>query len=279
MNIFPLVKLALDDAFRHVPGSSKKKKYAAIKNELDRLAGEYANLNTYKNIDYSNATTRFAYVYKYVTSHARMVCDHISGSPALRQLFKNPRVQMTCIGGGPGSDLLGALAYLEPREVEMKLSCQIFDRETAWGDTWADLAERVDCDVRVYPTFTPFDVTKPETWKKFDKYLESDFVTMIYFMSEVYGLKKDAEAFFAHLMGNIKKGTIFLFIDNNTSNFAGWFDSLAAKHGLEILDSGSGNENIPSFEEKRDLGEHFTELPDSSPKLRSNVAWRVARKT
>ena len=67
MNFFQLIKQVLDDAWEQMTGSSAER-YASIRAELSRLAPFYANLQNYGNIDYSNSVTRFAYVYRYVTS-------------------------------------------------------------------------------------------------------------------------------------------------------------------------------------------------------------------
>lgn len=279
MNCFELLKRVLDDAYAEIPGTEKNKD-EQIATELGRLSDLYKDLRQYKDIDYSKAVTRFAYVYSYVTCHANLVYQLTSRSKLLRDLFKSERVQVACIGGGPGSDLIGLLKFLEERRSEITLSCMIYDRETAWGETWAGLLEEVDSGVNVLPAFMPFDVVKENTWTKFRKYLSSDLFTMIYFMSEVYGLKDNADAYFAHLMGYAKPGALFLFVDNRRSGlgraFSEWFDELAGKYGLELLEVDEGSIGLPYDEEKKELGVYFKKF--RSPKLTADIAWRVARK-
>src|SRR5687767_5983824 len=109
MNFFQLIKKVLDDAWAEIAGP-KKKKFAAINAELERLSPLYLKLaKKYQDIDYSHPLTRFAYVYAYVVSHAYLVYERIALSEALRELFTRKRVMVSCVGGGPGSDLLGIL--------------------------------------------------------------------------------------------------------------------------------------------------------------------------
>jgi hypothetical protein len=281
LNCFELLRRVLDDAYSEIPADSGRERDALISTELRRLSTTYKDLREYKGVDYSNPVTRFAYVYAYVTSHANIVYQLVQRSAALRRLLKQERIQVTCIGGGPGSDLLGLIKYLESRDQQITVTCNIYDRETAWGETWAGLFEKVDSDeVKVLHAFNSFDVTDADSYLKFRKYLSSDLFTMIYFMSEVYGLKREANPYFAHLMDNAKAGALFLFVDNSrsgsTTGFSDWFDKLAAAHGLEILEGDSERIGMPYEEEKRELGEYYQKFRD--PKLTADVAWRVARK-
>lgn len=66
---------------------------------------QYPNLRKGVEIDYKDAVSRFAYIYRYTTSHANIVCSLIRGDDTLRALFKQPSLTVACIGGGPGSDL------------------------------------------------------------------------------------------------------------------------------------------------------------------------------
>lgn len=280
MNFFQLIKKVLDDAWAEIEGT-KKEKFAAINAELERLSPLYLKLaKKYQNIDYSHPVTRFAYLYAYVVSHAHLVHERISLSKPLRDLFTQKRVMVSCVGGGPGSELLGILKHLEYQQSKKDhcetLVCHMYDKETAWGETWAGLFEHVESGVNVLPAFNSFDVTDEKSWKKFAKFLQSDLFTMIYFMSEVHGLKNKAEPFFDYLFQGAKSGALFLFIDNRSDEFYDWFDSLAKRHRLKILESASDLRKIPSYEEKTDLKEYFENL--RSPKLEANIAWRVARK-
>lgn len=276
MNIFQLIKRVLDDAYMHIDEATTPRD-TAIRNMLSSLSKQYATLGgSYANIDYGDPATRFAYVYRYVTSHANLVYTIISRSKTLSDLFEaTNEVDLACIGGGPGSDLLGVLKYLQQEAWEGRLSVEIFDREAAWGETWSGLFKRVDTAVSVNTTFQTFDVLD-DRFKRFNRYLQSDLFTMIYFVSEVYGIRGKAKIFFDHMLSKAKRGALLLYIDNDASAFSDWFSALMNEHGWKVVEADSGRMLPPFSESKEDLGEYFAKFPN--PKVQAHVAWRVARK-
>jgi len=275
MNCFELLKTVLDDAYLEIKGSEEEKD-ERISAELSRLSSQYRDLTKQSIIDYSDPVTRFAYAYSYVTSHANLVCDRIRNSTHLKTLFERDTIQVSCIGGGPGSDLLGILKYLHKRTSKLQLTCNVFDRETAWGETWAGLFQKVDSGVKVLPSFNVFNVIDPTSWQKFRRYLNSDLFTMVYFMSEVYGLKTQANDYFSHLLAEARQGATFIYIDNRHSEFTNWFDTLAKKHGLDTLDKSEGTYILPRAEEKKTLEPYYSKFRD--PKIKANITWRIAQK-
>jgi hypothetical protein len=110
VNCFQIIKSVLDEAYSQIPGNEEEKD-SLIKAAIDYLSGEYKRLLDGIQIDYSNPITRFAYIYKYVTSHANLVCTIIENSDELNMIFDQEKVNVACIGGGPGSDFLGILKY------------------------------------------------------------------------------------------------------------------------------------------------------------------------
>ena len=102
MNCFKLVKSVLDEQYSAVPGKEAEKD-AAILEKLKYLSKQYAGLADGKaKIDYADPVTRFAYIYRYVTAHADFVCSFIEQT-GLKKLFDEKTVNISCIGGGPGT--------------------------------------------------------------------------------------------------------------------------------------------------------------------------------
>jgi len=54
-------------------------------------------------------------------------------------LFDRDEVEVACIGGGLGSDFLGALKYLMEGGLTPRVRCWSFDREQAWTESWSDV--------------------------------------------------------------------------------------------------------------------------------------------
>jgi hypothetical protein len=256
MNCFQLVKTVLDEIYEKIPLVEETEKDDAIKKELDSLGSKYAKLSSGEAVDYANPVTRFAYIYRYVTSHANIVYDIIKSCPELTNLMASDKVTMTCIGGGPGSDLLGVLKYLITNQKAPFLKCFLYDKEENWGESWSDVDDKLESQLKISTFFQRFDVGDNSTWSHHSKYLNSDIFTMIYFMSEVFKIKKQAEPFFQNFFAKAKTGSLFLYVDNNSKNFYGWFDELAKRNSLVTIKSNSEKIQISTDEEKRDLGSY-----------------------
>jgi hypothetical protein len=276
MNCFQLIKTVLDEAYADIPGAEPEKDNA-IKEQMDLLSAEYSKLRVKGCLDYSHASRRFAYLFTYTTSHANIVYERIRASKPLREIFERKDVTVSCIGGGPGSDFLGVLKYCEHAEKRPYVTCHLLDRDSAWGESWSDVGKKVSGTLSLTTHFNPFDVTVPEKWKIFKKHFQADLFTLIYFMSEVFALRAVAGAYFDALFEQMKPGALLLFVDNNNAEFYGWFDDLAKKHGLKVLDSAEGMVQMPLREEKRDLEPYRSRLK-RNPKLDANIAWRVVQK-
>ncbi|ELS32416.1 MULTISPECIES: hypothetical protein [Pseudanabaena] len=277
MNCFQIIKFVLDEAYNQIEGNESEKD-ESISEALVYLRDQYSKLLTGVTIDYSHPITRFAYIYAYVTSHANLVNTIIDKSSDLSVLFDKEKVTVTCLGGGPGSDFLGILKYLMLNSKNPRVSFKICDKEKAWLDSWEGVDNMVDPKFRISTSYNSIDVTEPEDWQSLKNYFQSsDLFTMIYFMSEVQALRDKADEFFANLFEKAKSGALFLFVDNNIPEFYDWFDELADEFGVEILKSRRENILAPIHEEKKDLGEYYKKF--GSPKIRANVAYRIARKT
>jgi len=222
MNVFQLVKSVLDEIYERISGQSADKNNR-IEGEIESLKAAYERLGE-QGVpnDYSKAVTRFAYIYKYVTCHANVVYHLLRSSPQLAALFDREQVNISCIGGGPGSDFLGILKYIinsekAPRVKQLRVN--LFDKEPAWSECWNDVDEKLRSHLRIATSFVPFDVTDPKTWATYQKFLSSDLFTMIYFMSEINSLREEAEPFFTNLFEKAKSGSLILYVDNNSPKF------------------------------------------------------------
>lgn len=279
MNLMQLIKLVLDDAYAAINAPDESTKDALIKKELKNLSTEYGKLINKDGapIDYSDPLKRFAYIYKYTVAHADYIMQLVKGEKKLRELLAKESVEVACLGGGPGSDLLGILKYLiHNRAKQISLTCYIFDKERAWGDSWSDVARLLKPPFQVYPVFQQLDVTDAETWASYQKFLRADLFTLSYFLSEVWRIKEKAEPFFDHCLSQMKSGSMILFVDNNDSRFRNWFDAMAAKHNLVSISSAEGELCFQNDEEKKDLGVHFDKF--GWPKRKSDAAWRIMKK-
>ncbi len=153
------------------------------------------------------------------------------------------------------------------------LTCYIFDKERAWGDSWSDVARLLKSPFRVYPVFQQMDVTDQSTFRAYQKFLRADLFTLSYFLSEVWKIKKEADPFFNRCMSQMKKNSMILFVDNNSPEFVDWFDELASRNNLRAVQTKSCLLAFSNDEEKKDLGIYFNKF--GWPKRESDAAYRI----
>lgn len=275
MNCFQLIRTVLDEAYAAIPGDGAAKDDAIRQAHRD-LSKEYQGLLYNGCLDYNAPCRRFAYIYKYTTVHANIVYVMIGRSSVLGSLFDAPKVTIACIGGGPGSDFLGVLKYCLRTGKKPELKCLILDRDPAWGESWSDVDDKLGSSFRMSTVFHPFDVTDPAKWQLYQKHYQADLFTLIYFMSEVYARRAEAEPYFRTMLSNAKPGAMILYVDNNSPQFTNWFDQLAAEAGFDIIDHAAGVFKLPTEEEKSDLAPYYGRF--ENPKIKADIAYRVARK-
>jgi hypothetical protein len=287
MTIFELVKIALDELYAEAVKDYGNETDAQISRQIVSLQNTLRNLNKGEPnpTTYKDPTVRFAYVFKYVTSHADYVVQilqkfqqKLNGS-----IFGKESIRVSCVGGGPGSDLIGLLKYLDEKD-EMepvgKITCYLLDREQAWADTWTELGDTLNSRLTLHVNFQPLDVTMPESWSQQKKFLQADLFTMSYFLSEVYALDSNGGVtdFFRDMFNQAKPGALFLYNDNGHQDFNNYFDSLFDPSLYESVISETNIKLTPRYsEEKKTLGDYLEKF-GQSPKLGSQVSYRVIRK-
>lgn len=274
MNIFQLIKSVLDWEFERIKAPSRERRLNLINNRHSELSLAYGDLTDDNRVrpSYSDPATRFAYIYKYTTCHADIVYSCISAYKELARLFEGDGwIKIACIGGGPGSDLIGVLKYALLEKKVKSIKCFLLDKESAWGDTWSDIEEHSDdLPFRLSTHFQALDVTDATTWSAQTKYHSSDLFTFVYFLSEIYRYDTASRSFFEELVGRAGSGAHFLFIENDAPEFIAQIQRFSSEYGLRVVGSSSGTYQTDTNEEKTDLNPYFNELRDS-PKIRARI--------
>lgn len=286
MTIFKLIKIALDELYAETEAAHGDETDAKIKECIAYLRKSYRRLSNEDRppVDYKDPATRFAYVYKYVAAHGSYIVQVLSElRGALGQIFSESTVRVSCIGGGPGSDIIAVIKYLAnagKKEPVTKIICYLLDKEQAWADTWTELDESLKATVQLNANFQPLDVTTPESWQAQKKFLQADLFTMSYFVSEVASLDNEGVVthFWTQLFDHAKPGSLFLYIDNGSKKFNDYFDDLTNRDDLELVIYGSDETFTPSSSEQASELDWYIKKFDHSPKIQGKISYRVHRK-
>ena len=277
MTLFQLVKIALDELYIEAKDRHGKKTDAVIKERFGYLTKSYVKLNAKGRapVDYKDPATRFAYVYKYVAAHGDYVVQLLQiAAQRLGKKFPSGTVRVTCVGGGPGSDIIAVLKFLNDKADEnlKKVVCYLLDREKAWADTWTEIDEKLDSKIALNANFQPLDVTDPTSWESERKFLGADIFTLSYFVSEVYALddKGVISQFWKTLFGEAKSGALFLYDDNGNDVFNDYFDKQWKKFKMKVLAEDTNVRWTPSTSERAsELNEYKAKFGEA-PKLQDS---------
>ena len=122
-------------------------------------------------------------------------------------------------------------------------------------------------------------VTDPGAWTLHTKYLRSDLFTVVFFLSEVYAVRDEAQPYLEHLFAAARPGSYFLYLDNREGRFRGWFDTLAKAFDWDVLAGDSCRMSMAYLWEEQvdDLGLYAQKFA-RSPRLTASVDYRICRK-
>lgn len=286
MTLFELVKITLDELYKRAEIQYGAETDAEIIKRFTYLSESYKKLSNSNRtpINYKDPATRFAYVYRYVATHGDYLVQLLTKAAVVLggRVFTQGVTRVSCLGGGPGSDIIAILKYLsdyKSQEKVEKIKVFLLDKEQAWSDTWDDLEEKLDAGCELRTTFQPLDVLNPD-WVSQRHFLEADVYTLSYFVSEVYALDGNGTvtAFWQQLFKEAKPGALFLYDDNGTDDFNNYFDKQWQMGGLELLGSGNNENWTPRYQERTDALNIYKAKFSAWPKLKGYLSYRILRK-
>ncbi len=268
MKLFQVVKALLDDIYSQIPLLDEDAKDVAILNHLKILREKYPSLTNGITIDYSDPITRFAYYYRYVSAHAFTVFSLIKAIPDLGHLFDRDKTSVCCLGGGPGSDLLGVLKFIKANNQSTALMCRVYDKEERWRESLGNVCNLLT-SFNIFPTFRVLDVTAVEALTEYPEILHDDLLTISFLMSEVYSKQEQAEVFFQELFRKVKPSAWMLFVDNCSGYASSWFDKLVkAYNQSDEPDNLKLIKKEDRYEFLMETGEQMTDLDPYFSKFR-----------
>ncbi|RUS29126.1 hypothetical protein BC938DRAFT_481030 [Jimgerdemannia flammicorona] len=168
---------------------------------------------------------RFAYLYTYMPVHIRLVqmafenwSDEEDGKADT--LFSFDSVSVCCLGGGPGSEVVGLLRHLyHPLTTQRPvLSFAIHDREDLWSKTWRSVWMELCMSFRLTMTSTycPLNLgdVAMESKRQLRRFDNFDFFTLVKFRSS--GCTSEIVVrCLTYIFSQAKIGAYVLYIDTN----------------------------------------------------------------
>lgn len=251
---------------------------------IEALAEEYRTLRNADRdlIDYSDITSQAAYAFMYMAGHADFVSQILKKARATMgaALFGKKALSVTSLGGGPGSELLGLIDYLESSDEGVtKIDYWVLEKEPAWKHLTKAVVDIASDQIEIKLHFICLDPSDDE--KCGDISLEEDdLVILSFFISEVCATKYAASvrASLDHLFSTMPDRSLLLYNDSNAYSFYSFLNgrvNAARKFNqfLEIEDELTVRS--PKFTGM--IKEYMTRT-ERCPKLSSNAVAKVLRR-
>jgi hypothetical protein len=280
MKCVDVVKTVLDETYRQVPNAGKGRD-AIISARISASSDAYGNVMATGGPDFSDAATRFGYVFSYVMAHGHWLHELAGMEPSIKKIFERGRARVCCIGGGPGSDIVGLLKFLDENDIECKLFCEIIDGCEAWKATWSDVAYVMDLDGSLHTDYVIHDVGDEQSWHAISQIEKADVITLSFFISEIFHIDagKKAKKYLNTMLGRAKEGAVVLVNDNFTKGVYKLIDEVASECGFETLVGSEGKRKIyDSGEDLATLRDYSTRFSKSS-RLTGDRCWRIYKKS
>jgi len=234
----------------------------------DLYKGESLMNPNREDINYDDHSIRFAYVYRNTPFHSIVLCNIISKVDILSLLMEKSPLTVTCLGGGPGSDLFGLCMYRQLKKLSKGFSCYLFDL-SKWQNCWInmpDSLQKYDTNSNSIVTFAQFDATEYKNPARLPR--ATKLIIMQYFVSEMFKYRDEFGKFFEKIAAEFLDGTVILIVEMEWQQFKNWVNTLMKQCHLECIrqwasiqvDSGGFDETINKF------GDHYKELFKLNPK-------------
>lgn len=223
------------------------------------------NRATRKPINYNNPAHRCAYLFKYAAIHTALV-QHVLLKfylPTNRKFLQNRNsIETCCLGGGPGTDVLGIASVLFSLNFGFRLpsfNFTVIDCMSEWQTVFETLIEVAGCGL--YRSLDKFLTDQVNCFYICDNILNAgqetknavesaDIITMVKFVSAAN--PKGIPAMLKRLFTWMKPGAQILFIDSACGGFYEKVAQAASDCGLK---SESGPQRHMQYE--KDIFENY----------------------
>lgn len=205
------------------------------------------------NPNYESIVKKFCYLYKYSVAHGYYIYVALKMlRPKIKpSIFSRNPTRVACIGGGPGTEIVGLCRYFREIEIENlgnPVEICIFDKESSWEETCRRVLACVAPGLDVKLTFVVFDATQPATYDQLD-FSDFHLVMANFFASEVRKAQivEASKLFWKHMFKSMGAGKIFLAVDFADNPGVGWryIDSIIPSSSTSIISQSEHGMSCP----------------------------------
>ena len=221
---FERVKLILDLICADIdkPAGSAQLKVLSM---ISRLSNDYPSIwnGAINPVDYSTPECHAAYAYTYMAANADLIYSILQTSDEFsKHTVGQEHLSVACIGGGPGTELLGLYKFIERLGLRTKaIECRVFDHNAPWSAVWPAVKSVAPSGVSTAVEHRALQLTEPNSITDLDFVSSADVITFSYCLSEAwrYDTHGGVSATVARVLDTVKAGALVLYSDNAGDHF------------------------------------------------------------
>jgi hypothetical protein len=232
------------------------------------------------NINYEDPFCRMAYLYMNVAVHASLVEEALGFYPQVRKLIQqrvaeSRDIQIGIMGGGPGSELLGIVRYIQSLRLARPahLDLVLVDKMREWDESWHALKSGIDDELKnsygdnrgawpvsISRSFLPLDMTSVQDFAHFaTRFGNIDLFLVTYLVSELKGSMAELTNVLRTLISRAHPESLVLFIDRNEKVVRYAVQKMIHNIGLQSL--GLHQVRGELTDRLEDLGDWYINIP------------------
>ncbi|XP_054712746.1 uncharacterized protein LOC129222285 [Uloborus diversus] len=211
------------------------------------------NLNSGETfVNYDNPRNRCAYLYKFAEFHTSLVCQYFTKFLRKKEgkeiLMSKQTLEICCLGGGPGTDIIGifkALAQI-PHFHKKIVKVVILDICRGWCNSFKIVvssllkgkikgipADFIDTS-KFIADIIEVNLLEPLPVNVVEVIAAADIICSVKFISAICS-KSGSLSAMKTIADNIKPHAVVLFIDNPTANICKFLETISEISGFKIL--------------------------------------------
>ncbi len=159
-------------------------------------------------------------------------------------------LRVCCIGGGPGSDIVGLITFLRSINRNTRLTCHVLDKFPAWNNVWKKIQARLP-PPSVNASYLQLDITSsaPLDRRIMEAIQNADIVTFVKSVSPAVAFLKNPPQLSQYpvmpiqstrgaiptILQTLKSGAMVVYIDNRYGDQNPLFKQMAISQGLKLI--------------------------------------------
>jgi len=205
-----------------------------------KLEGAYATLYEQDRdpIPYASLSAQTAYVFAYAPARAEYTRQYLlrHRKALAGPIFSNSNVKVVSFGGGPASELVGLIRYIEEGDADEpveSIDFTVYDKDGDWAEVAFGIVNGLETGIDITIRYEEVDAASRKRMERIDL-SDIDLVIFSYVMSELakLGRKDQIAENFRVILDSMKIGGKILFIDNRHPLFIRYFQSCKLVKGL-----------------------------------------------